>query len=57
MRNPCLKAALKELDAAGIRQVEQVNGGKHLQLRWQTNSRALGRLPHGAKGERLALRP
>ena len=41
MRNPCLEAALKELDAAGIRDVEQVHGGKHLQLRWQTNGRGL----------------
>ena len=35
MRNPCLEAALKELDAVGIRDVERVCGGKHLQLRWQ----------------------
>ena len=37
MRNECLAAALPELDAVGIRAVEQVRGGKHLQLRWQVN--------------------
>jgi hypothetical protein len=36
-RNPCLDAALRELDAAGIRDVERAYGGKHLQLRWQAN--------------------
>lgn len=41
MRNPCLEAALKELDAVGIRQVEQVRGAKHLQLRWQVNGHGL----------------
>lgn len=41
MRNPCLEAALKELDAAGIRDVEQAHGGKHLQLRWQVNGHGL----------------
>jgi hypothetical protein len=34
-RNPCLEVALRELDAAGIRNIERVNGGKHLQLRWK----------------------
>jgi hypothetical protein len=37
MKNPCLEAALQELDAAGIRDVERAYGGKHLQLRWQVN--------------------
>jgi hypothetical protein len=37
MRNPCLEVALRELEAVGIRDVEQVRGGKHLQLRWQVN--------------------
>jgi hypothetical protein len=40
-RNPCLDAALRELNAAGIRDVERVNGGKHLQLRWRVNGHAL----------------
>jgi hypothetical protein len=31
MKNDCLEAALHEL--AGIRNVEQTHGGKHLQLR------------------------
>ena len=37
MRNPCLEIALRELEAVGIRDVEQVRGGKHWQLRWQVN--------------------
>jgi hypothetical protein len=41
MRNPCLDTALRELDAAGIRDVEQVHGGKHIQVRWQANGRSL----------------
>jgi hypothetical protein len=41
MRNPCLDAALRELDAAGIRDVEQVRGGKHWQLRWQVDGHGL----------------
>ena len=40
-KNPCLEAALKELEAVGIRQVEQVVGGKHLQVRWQVNGHGL----------------
>jgi hypothetical protein len=34
MRNPCLLAALAELEAVGIRSYELARGGKHLQLRW-----------------------
>jgi hypothetical protein len=34
MRNPCLDAALAELEAVGIRDYQLVRGGKHLQLRW-----------------------
>ena len=41
MRNPCLDAALRELEAAGVRDVEQVRGGKHWQLRWQVNGHGL----------------
>lgn len=37
MRNDCLKAALDELAAAGIRDVIQVPGGKHPQIRWRMN--------------------
>jgi hypothetical protein len=37
MRNDCLEAALQELELAGIRDVEQAHGGKHLQLRWSVN--------------------
>lgn len=37
MKNPCLAAALRELEAAGVRDVERAVGGKHLQLRWQVN--------------------
>ena len=41
MKNPCLDVALRELNAAGIRDVEQAHGGKHLQLRWQVNGHGL----------------
>ena len=41
MRNPCLDAALRELAAVGIRDVEQVRGGKHWQLRWQVDGHGL----------------
>ena len=34
MRNPCLDAALAELDAAGVRDYQLARGGKHLQVRW-----------------------
>ena len=34
MRNPCLDAALAELDAVGIRDYQLARGAKHLQLRW-----------------------
>lgn len=37
MRNPCLEAALRELEAAGVRNVERAYGSKHLQLRWAIN--------------------
>ena len=41
MRNECLAIALRELDAAGVRNIEQVRGGKHLQLRWQVDGHGL----------------
>jgi hypothetical protein len=37
MKNPCLAAALEELSAAGVRDVDRAYGGKHLQLRWRAN--------------------
>jgi hypothetical protein len=37
VKNPCLAAALGALEECGIRDVEQVHGGKHLQLRWRVN--------------------
>jgi hypothetical protein len=40
MRTECLAAALHELESAGIRNVEQAYGGKHLQLRWAVNGHA-----------------
>jgi hypothetical protein len=45
-----LDIALRELDAAGIRDVEQVRGGKHLQLRWRANR-------HGLRVYTLPLTP
>jgi hypothetical protein len=41
MKNPCLDAALRALTDAGVRDVAQVHGGKHLQLRWKVNGHAL----------------
>jgi hypothetical protein len=41
VRNACLEAALRELAAAGIRDVEQAHGGKHIQLRWSVNGHGL----------------
>ena len=41
MRNECLAIALRELNAAGVRNIEQVRGGKHLQLRWQVDGHGL----------------
>lgn len=32
--NPCLEAAVAELEAVGIRNYQLARGGKHLQLRW-----------------------
>jgi hypothetical protein len=40
-RNPCLAAALAELEAAGIRDVTVAYGGKHPQLRFRINGGAL----------------
>jgi hypothetical protein len=37
MRNACLDVALRELAAAGIRDVVQAPGGKHWQIQWQAN--------------------
>jgi hypothetical protein len=37
MRNECLTAALRELEAAGVRDIEQARGSKHMQLRWRVN--------------------
>jgi hypothetical protein len=41
MRNPCLEIAMRELEAAGIRGIEQSHGSKHLQLRWRINGGGL----------------
>jgi hypothetical protein len=49
-RNPCLDAALRELAAAGIRDVIQSHGGKHLQLRWTVNG-------HSERMYSMALTP
>jgi hypothetical protein len=37
MKNPCLVAALSELEAAGVRDIVRAPGGKHVQLRWRVN--------------------
>jgi hypothetical protein len=52
MRNECLAAALRELDAVGIRDVEQAHGGKHPQLRWR--GLRVYTLP-GSPGDRRSL--
>ena len=38
-RNPCLVAALDELEAAGVRNVEVVVGRKHVTLHWTGRGR------------------
>jgi hypothetical protein len=43
-KNPCLDAALQELSAAGVRDVKQAYGGKHLQLRWPVNGSGVERM-------------
>jgi hypothetical protein len=40
MKNECLDVALRELDAAGVRDVARSYGSKHLQIRWQVNGSA-----------------
>jgi hypothetical protein len=37
MKNECFEIALRELKAVGVRDIDQVRGGKHLQLRWRVN--------------------
>jgi hypothetical protein len=37
MHNPCVTAALRELENAGIRNVEVTRGSRHPQLRFQIN--------------------
>ena len=39
MKNECLEIALRALEAVGVRDIEQVHGSKHLQLRWRVNGR------------------
>ena len=40
-RNPCLDAALAELENAGVRDFQLVHGSKHPQLRWSINGHPL----------------
>ena len=40
-RNPCLDAALAELEDAGVRNFQLVHGSKHPQLRWSINGHPL----------------
>ena len=37
MKNPCLEAALRVLEDAGVRNAERAYGSKHVQLRWTIN--------------------
>lgn len=37
MRNPCVEIALRELEAAGVRDFEVARGAKHPQLRFRIN--------------------
>jgi hypothetical protein len=39
MKNECLEIALRELEAVGVRDIDQAHGSKHLQLRWRVNGR------------------
>ena len=65
MKNTCLEAALRELELAGIRDIEQVHGGKHLQLRWSVNGHGQrtytmpatpGDTVHGPRNTRAGIR-
>src|SRR5262249_18605225 len=40
-RNPCIDAALAELEDAGVRNFQLVHGSKHPQLRWSINGHPL----------------
>ena len=35
--NECTRIVLRELEIAGIRDVEQIRGARHLQVRWHVN--------------------
>jgi hypothetical protein len=37
MRNPCVDAAIAELEAAGVHNFQLAHGGKHLQVRWRVS--------------------
>jgi hypothetical protein len=41
VRNQCLKAAVAELEAAGVRDYQLARGGKHLQLRWSITGHSM----------------
>jgi hypothetical protein len=41
MSNPCLEAAVAELEQAGIRDFKVARGGRHLQLRWLVAGRSM----------------
>jgi hypothetical protein len=65
MKNVCLAVALRELELAGIRNIEQARGGKHLQLRWSVNGHAQrvytmpltpGDTVHGPRNTRAGIR-
>jgi hypothetical protein len=49
-RNECVDAALAELAAAGIRDVERSYGGRHQQIRWRANG-------HGSRIYTLPISP
>jgi hypothetical protein len=43
VKNDCREAALRELRAAGIRDIERSYSGKHIQLRWRRDDHPLRR--------------
>jgi len=55
MRNPCLDAAVAELEAIGIRDYVIARGSKHWQLRWAFNGQPRMLTVHGTASDWRSL--
>ncbi len=56
MKNECLKAIRAELSRVGIRDVTQVHGGKHTQVRWAFNGTVRSYTVPGTPGDVRSVR-